>query len=174
MPSFIRLVVTSPKFSCSEHRGVKCQAEIRDPVITYRVNCTVIRDSIFAKIGPIRTTIAGRQRAYSSQTVTSTLIRQSSGCANPSEPAVWDKINITLSENTRPGTVTRCFSGISRAFDFTCKSANDGPSYSPLWYICAKLADFCWLLSRHEYTAWNMAGQNRTLVCLGCELCILA
>lgn len=81
---------------------------------------------------------------------------------------------MALSKNTRPGTVTRYFFGISGAFDFTYKSANNGPFYAPHWHRGAKIADFCWLLSRHEYTAWYVAGQNHTLVCQGCELCILA
>jgi len=91
MPSFMScsVVRASTRFSCSGHHGVKCQADIRDPVTTYRVNSTVIRDSIFVEIGLIRMTTTGKQRVYSSPTkVTSTLIRQSSGCANPSEPAV--------------------------------------------------------------------------------------
>ena len=43
---------TSTQFSCREHEGVKCRTDVRDPVITYRVNSTVKRDSIFAEIRP--------------------------------------------------------------------------------------------------------------------------
>lgn len=65
----------STQFSCKEHQGVKWRTDVRDPVITYHVNSTVIRDSIFAQIGRILKAIAERQGAYSSQAVTSTLIR---------------------------------------------------------------------------------------------------
>lgn len=38
---------------------------------------------------------------------------------------------MALSENTRPGTATPCFLGMNGAFDFTCKSANNGSFSAP-------------------------------------------